>query len=57
VAAVAQDGDVVAQAEQFLHAVRDVDDGDAAFLQFAKEMEQVLAFPTLERELVGSSRR
>ena len=38
--AVAQDGDVIAEREEFLDPVRDVDEGDAAGLEFADEFEQ-----------------
>jgi len=40
--AIAQDCDGVAQAEDFFHAVRDVDDGDAALLELREKMEEML---------------
>ena len=43
VPAIAQDGDFVAEAEDFLHAMGDVDDRDAALFQVGQQVEEVLA--------------
>ncbi|MFT3849035.1 MAG: hypothetical protein QM739_10210 [Propionivibrio sp.] len=42
--AVLDDGDVVGDAEEFLQTVRDVEDGDAAFLQARQVFEQHVHF-------------
>jgi hypothetical protein len=47
--AVAQDGNGVAQAEDFFHAMGDVDDGDAAGFEFFEEREKMFAFADGER--------
>ena len=43
-AAVAQDGDGVAEPENLLHTVRYVDDRDASLTEMVQQAEQVLAF-------------
>ena len=47
--AIAQDGNGVAKAKDFFHAMGDVDDGDAAGFEFFEEGEEVFAFPNGER--------
>ena len=44
VAAIAQNCDAVAQLENFLHAVRDINDGNAALLQLGQQLKKILAF-------------
>ena len=49
VPAIAQHGDGVAQAEDFLHAMRDVEDGDAALLELGDELEEMFALGNRQR--------
>ena len=55
VCAVAQHGDAVAEAEDLVHLVRDVDDRDAALLQVAQSSRKSRSTASSKSELVGSS--
>src|SRR5256885_1129037 len=47
--AIAQDGDRIAEAKDFLQAMGDIDDSDAALFKLREQLEEMLTFASRKR--------